>query len=281
MELLSGHRRGILLAGVLLLAYMVIFFSWLTGIRLPNVPARTLPLTLLVTLRNWLVGMRWPIIPAGVLLLALMVASAGSTLGDSGIHLVATSSHSSATTETIVVNEESRQRLKLIVAQGQTVTYTVNFNESPVGLIYGYDSKEVKCGDVLSVHLFSGHFLTYLEIEPHGFTYYTDGNNDDNCDDGVWGSYWGNTATVTVAADAPNNAIVSLSYEVEKNFRRVISPRTLVHMRVTDVVPPTPTPAPTPTPKPTPTPETNTHAKTHDYTYAYAYSRVFHAGNSS
>ena len=84
---LAGTGRGILLAGVLLLAYMVIFFSWLTGIRLPNVPARTLPLTLLVTLRNWLVGTRWRIIPAGVLLLALMVASAGSTLGDSGIHL--------------------------------------------------------------------------------------------------------------------------------------------------------------------------------------------------
>ena len=75
---LADGRRGVALAGLLLLAYLVILLL-AHKIKLPNVPAKRLPQTLLGH-PTWLTGIKWRIIPAGALLVAIMAASAGSTL---------------------------------------------------------------------------------------------------------------------------------------------------------------------------------------------------------
>ena len=67
---LAGIRRCLALAGLLTLAYLVIFFCWLARIKLPNVPAQRLAPTLLAMLWDWLAGIKWRIVPAGALLLA-------------------------------------------------------------------------------------------------------------------------------------------------------------------------------------------------------------------
>ena len=88
-NLLAGIKRCLALAGLLTLAYLVIFFCWLTRIKLPNVPAKRLPQTLLAILWNWLTGIKWQIVPAGALLLVVLAATAGSTLGTGSVSVTA------------------------------------------------------------------------------------------------------------------------------------------------------------------------------------------------
>ena len=64
-NLLAGIKRCLALAGLLTLAYLVIFFCWLARIKLPNVPAQRLAPILLAMLWDWLTGIKWRIIPAG------------------------------------------------------------------------------------------------------------------------------------------------------------------------------------------------------------------------
>ena len=223
---LAGGRRGIVLVGLLTLAYLVIFCCWLARIKLPNVPAQTLPRTLLVMLRNWLVGARWRILPAGALLLAVMAASAGSTYGG-GLTITASTN-------------------SLEVSPGTTATYTLGWDGDPLSL------DGVECGDFLLVHIFGGGYLNYLEFDHtnHGIEM-VDENDDGDCTDAGevrWDKFWGNSVTVSVAEDAPGSTSTSISYVVKKNFRRVVSPRTVIRISVTGVVPRTPTPSPTPRP---------------------------------
>ena len=231
---LAGIRRCLALAGLLTLAYLVVFFCWLARIKLPNVPAQRLAPTLLAMLWDWLAGIKWRIVPAGALLLAVMAASAGSTQGDSHISLSASPS-------------------SMEISPGETKTYSLELHGNPV------DNNKVDCGDYLVVHVSSGSFLVHLDIEYHSFGYDTDPNGDKNCDDHGWGS-GGNSTSVTVSGDAPGNTRMGIAYEVRnwsKNHRpRVLSPKTLLRIRVTGVVPPTPTPTPTPRP-PDPPPDNN------------------------
>ena len=250
---LAGTGRGILLAVVLLLAYMVIFSSWLTGASLPHVPARRLPLTLLITLRNWLASAKLRIIPAGVLLLALIVVSAGTTLGQQQQPYLKALPGDGTEGE-----RNAQGHLLLEISPGTTITFTLVFVGNPV------DHDNIACGDFLQVHMHSGAIIEYLEFNTHSYSYDTDANNDGTCDDGEWDYLWGNTGTVTVAADAPNIANVGISYEVDKKHRRKIAPRTVIRMDINDVVPPTPTPTLTPTHA-----YTYAHAS-HAYTYAHA-----------
>ena len=169
---LAGIKRCLALAGLLTLAYLVIFFCWLARIKLPNVPAKRLPQTLLAILWTWLTGIKWRIIPAGALLVAIMAASAGSTQGDSHISLSASPS-------------------SMEISPGETLTYSVELEGNPV------DNDSVDCGDYLSVHISHGSFLDHLEIDYHSFGYDTDLNDNGVCDDRGWSG--GNTATVTVS----------------------------------------------------------------------------------
>ena len=143
---LAGIRRCLALAGLLTLAYLVIFFCRLARIKLPVVPARKLPQTLLSQLRQWLARSKWRIIPAGALLLVLMAATAGSTLGNTGVTL-------SASTK------------KIDISQGETKTYTLDL-EIP-GTIAGHS--RINCGDTLSVNATGGGFVFYVDLEPQGF----------------------------------------------------------------------------------------------------------------
>ena len=221
---LAGGRRGIALVGLLTLAYLVIFFCWLARIKLPNAPAAKLPHLLLVMLRHWLVGARWRILPAGALLLAVMAASAGGTYGG-GLTITASTN-------------------SLEVSPGSSATYTLGWEGNPLSL------NGVECGDFLLVHIFGGAYLNYLEFDHtnHGIEL-IDENDDGDCDDEGevrWDDFWGNSVTVSVAADAPGNAIIGISYVVKKNHRRVVSPNSVMRIRVSGVVPPTPIPTPRP-----------------------------------
>ncbi len=222
---LAGIRRCLALAGLLTLAYLVIFCCRLARIKLPNVPAQRLAPTLLALMWDWLAGIKWRIIPAGALLLAVMAASVGSTQGDSHISL-------------------SGSPGNMEISPGETKTYSVELSGNPV------DNDSVECGDFLSVHIADGYFLSHLDIDRHSFGYDTDPNDDENCDDHGWSR--GNSTSVTVTGDAPGNARINIAYVVRnqsKKFRpRVYSSRTLVSIRVTGVVPQTPTPIPTPRP---------------------------------
>ena len=232
---LAGIRRCLALAGLLTLAYLVIFFCLLARIKLPNVPAQRLAPTLLAMLWDWLAGIKWRIVPAGALLLVVMAASAGSTQGDSHISLSASPN-------------------SFEISPGETKTYSLELHGNPV------DNDSVECGDYLVVHIASGSFLDHLDIEYHSFGYDTDPNGDNNCDDHGWSS-GGNSTSVTVSGDAPGNSSMSIAYEVrnwsKKHRPRVLKPRTLLSVRVTGVVPPTPTPTPKPTPTPSNPPQDN------------------------
>ena len=232
-NLLAGIKRCLALAGLLTLAYLVIFFCWLARIKLPNVPAQRLAPILLAMLWDWLTGIKWRIIPAGALLVAIMAASAGSTQGDSHISISASPS-------------------SMEISPGETKTYSVELHGNPV------DNDSVECGDYLSVHISHGTFLDHLEIDYHSFGYDTDLNDNGNCDDQGW-SNGVNSTTVTVLADAPGNTRMSIAYEVrnwsKNQTPRILSPKTLLSIRVTGVVPPTPTPTPKPTPEPSNPPQ--------------------------
>ncbi len=223
---LASIRRCLALAGLLTLAYLVIFCCWLARIKLPEVPAENLPHILLVMLRNWILGARWRILPAGALLLAVIAATAGSTYGG-GLTITASTS-------------------SLEVSPGNTATYTLGWEGDPLSL------DGVECGDFLLVHIFGGSHLDYLEMDHtnHGIEM-VDENDDGDCNDPGevrWDDFWGNSVTVSVAADAPGNVGTYISYVVKKNFRRVVSPRTVLRVNVSGVIPQTPTPTPTPRP---------------------------------
>ena len=150
---LAGIRRCLALAGLLTLAYLVIFFCLFARIKLPNVPAQRLAPTLLALLWDWLAGIKWRIIPAGALLVAILAATAGSTLGTGTVSVTA-----------------STDRME--ISQGETKTYTLEFHGNPL------DHSKVDCGDAVSVHLYGGGFLAYVDLEPQSFYYETDKNGD-------------------------------------------------------------------------------------------------------
>ena len=220
-NLLAGIKRCLALAGLLTLAYLVIFFCWLTRIKLPNVPAKRLPQTLLAILWNWLTGIKWQIVPAGALLLVVLAATAGSTLGTGSVSVTA-----------------SPDRLK--ISSGETKTYTLEFHGNPL------DHSSVDCGDTLSVHLAGGAFLEYVDLEPQSFYYETDKNRDGVCDDHGW--YNGSTVTVTVSADATGSASIGIAYQISHDRKRLFGPSSLLRIITKVVDPPEPTPTPTPRP---------------------------------
>lgn len=125
----------------------------------------------------------------------------------------------------------------LDISPGETKSYTVSFSGNPI------DLAGVECGDSLLVRIWPGDFLAYLDMVRHNLYYETDGNGDGSCSDGMWVSS-GSTVTVSVAEDAPGNAAISIAYAVENRRVVVLEPRSLVHISVSGVVPPSPTPTP-------------------------------------
>ena len=224
---LSGIKQCIALAGLLTLALTVVAWKGLAGRKHLLVPAGLVSLALTVLILVRLARYRLRAALAGSLLLALVAVSAGTTLGDDDPYLKAFPGDGS----TGEYNDQGH--LLLEIRPGMTVTYIIEFVGNPA------DHPNINCGDYLSVHIYGGGVLTYLEIENYSLGYDTD-PNDDNCSDGRWDSQ-GNTATVTVADDAPGNVSTGISYEVEKivegQFIRKIGPRTVVRFVVNDVTP--------------------------------------------
>ena len=197
-KFLAGIRRCLALAGLLTLAYLVVFFCWLARIKLPNVPAQRLAPTLLAMLWDWLAGIKWRIVPAGALLLAVMAATAGSTLGTGTVSVTANPT-------------------RLEISSGETKTYTLEFQGNPL------DHSNVECGDTLSVHLYGGGFLEYVDLEPQSFYYETDKNRDGDCDDeGDFDWYNGSTVTVRVSADATGSASVGIAYQISHDRKKTL-----------------------------------------------------------
>ena len=183
---LADGRRGVALAGLLLLAYLVILFCWLTRVKLPNVPAKRLPQTLLAILWTWLTGIKWRIIPAGALLVAIMAASAGSTLGSGNFTLTVTSSD---------FEYNTIDQAYLSVSPGVSQSFTLGFTGDPTSL------SGVECGDSLLVHS-SGTYLGHVLLSETNHHIVTgDKNNDNDCEDEGevwWDEYHGNSVTVTL-----------------------------------------------------------------------------------
>ena len=105
----------------------------------------------------------------------------------------------------------------------------------------------------MSVHVYGGGFLEYVDLEPQSFYYETDKNRDGDCEDeGDIDWYNGNTVTVTVSADATGSASVGIAYQVSHNRRRLFGPKTLLRISTRIVDPPEPT-----TPRPSNPPQDN------------------------
>ena len=207
--------------------------------------AGLLTLAFTVLLWGWLASYKLRSAIAGSLLVVLIAVSAGTTLGVDEPYLKVSLPAGMAETR------DDFGRLRLEIRPGMTVTFTIDFVGDPL------DHPNVNCGDYLLVHIFSGEWLDYLEFSTINHGWYTDGNNDGDCDDpedGQWDDFFGTTVEVTVDEDAIGDVSLGISYEVERQFWRVIAPRTIVRISLKGVEPPDPTPTPTLTSTPPPTP---------------------------
>ncbi len=217
---LAGIRRCLALAGLLTLAYLVIFCCWLARIKLPNVPAQRLAPTLLALMWDWLAGIKWRIIPAGALLLAVMAASAGSTMGGSGVSVIV----SPSTVE---------------ISPGEGGEFTLKLSANPATL------DGVECGDTVAAVVSSGHFLEFFDLEPQYHSFSTGSlDSNDNCVGGDWGT--AKTVSATVADDASGNASVGIGFKLKRGLKTLSASTGHVRIRVAGVVPQTPTPTPRP-----------------------------------